>query len=80
MLPVSQLIIRNFVITHISAESAGYWQGVLKISDIYMAVIISSLSLYYLPGSRIKIRGIGESILRLSNINTLMSCWVRLFF
>lgn len=49
MLPVSQLIIRNFVITSISTESAGYWQGVLKLSDIYMGVIFSSLSLYYLP-------------------------------
>lgn len=49
LLPVSQLVIRNYIITSISTESAGYWQGVLKISDIYMTVIISSLSLYYLP-------------------------------
>lgn len=49
LLPISQLVIRNHVITNISAESAGYWQGILKLSDIYMAVIISSLSLYYLP-------------------------------
>ncbi|NLW32495.1 MAG: O-antigen translocase [Fibrobacter sp.] len=49
MLPVSQIIIRNFIITNISQESAGYWQGVLKLSSIYMSVIISSLTLYYLP-------------------------------
>ena len=49
LVPVSQLFIRNFVMTHISANSAGYWQGVVKLSDMYMAVIVSSLSLYYLP-------------------------------
>lgn len=49
LLPVSQLIIRNFIMTRISPDSAGYWQGVSKLSDMYMAAIISSLSLYYLP-------------------------------
>ncbi len=57
MLPVSQIIIRNFIITNISTESAGYWQGVVKLSDIYMSVITSSLMLYYLPRlSEIKLR------------------------
>ncbi len=49
LIPVSQLIIRNLIITRISTESAGYWQGIIKLSDMYMAVILSSLSLYYLP-------------------------------
>jgi len=49
LLPVSQLIIRNFIITRISPDSAGYWQGIVKLSDMYMSVIISSLMLYYLP-------------------------------
>jgi polysaccharide transporter, PST family len=48
-LPVSQLIIRNHLIKNISTDSAGYWQGIVKLSDMYMTVIISSLSLYYLP-------------------------------
>jgi PST family polysaccharide transporter len=49
MVPVSQLVIRNYVIIHISQESAGYWQGMLKLSDMYMTVILSSLAIYYLP-------------------------------
>ncbi len=47
--PVAQLIIRNFIIAHVSTESAGHWQGIIKLSDMYMAVILSSISLYYLP-------------------------------
>jgi PST family polysaccharide transporter len=49
MVPVSQLFIRNFVMTRISPVAAGYWQGVVKLSDMYMGVITSSLALYYLP-------------------------------
>jgi|ERR1035437_68381 PST family polysaccharide transporter len=49
MVPVSQLFIRNFIMTRISPESAGYWQGIDKMSNMYLAIIVSSLSLYYLP-------------------------------
>ena len=49
MVPISQLFIRNFIMTRISPESAGYWQGIDKLSTMYLALIISSLSLYYLP-------------------------------
>jgi polysaccharide transporter, PST family len=47
--PVSQIIIRNYIMTKISTVSAGYWQGIIKLSDMYMTIILSSLSLYYLP-------------------------------
>ena len=49
MIPVSQLFIRNFIMTSISPQSAGYWQGIDRLSSMYLAIIISSLSLYYLP-------------------------------
>jgi len=49
LVPISQIVLRNYIIANISAEAAGYWQGILKFSDMYMAVILSALSLYYLP-------------------------------
>ena len=49
MIPVSQLFIRNFIMTSISSQSAGYWQGIDRLSNMYLAIILSSLSLYYLP-------------------------------
>ena len=44
-----QLQIRNFIITNISVEDAGYWQGITRISDLYLMFITSTLSIYYLP-------------------------------
>jgi PST family polysaccharide transporter len=47
--PVSQIVLRNMVINKMGIESAGYWQGVMRISDGYLMLIITSLSTYYLP-------------------------------
>jgi O-antigen/teichoic acid export membrane protein len=41
--------IRSFLTLSIDAESAGLWDGMLKISNGYLAIITSSFSLYYLP-------------------------------
>jgi len=47
--PVSQIIVRNYIADHVSLDAAGYWQGVWKISEVYLLVITTSLSVYYLP-------------------------------
>ena len=47
--PVSQLILRGFVITHISAVEAGWWEAMNRISHMYLMVITSSFGVYYLP-------------------------------
>lgn len=47
--PVSQILIRNYIADTISIDAAGYWQGVWKISDVYLTIITTSLSVYYLP-------------------------------
>lgn len=44
-----QLMIRTYIINHLSIVDAGYWQGVNKISDIYLSIITTTLSIYYLP-------------------------------
>lgn len=48
-LPVSQIILRNMLIDKIGLNSAGYWQGMMRVSDGYLMLITSSLSIYYLP-------------------------------
>ncbi len=48
-IPLSQIIVRDFITTTISSDAAGFWQGVFKISDVYLMVITTSLSIYYLP-------------------------------
>ncbi|WP_183560813.1 O-antigen translocase [Mucilaginibacter sp. SP1R1] len=47
--PVSQIILRNLVITQLGVNSAGYWQGMMRVSDGYLLLVTTSLSTYYLP-------------------------------
>ena len=46
---VSLILVRNYITSHISSDAAGYWQGVSKISEIYLMLVTTSLSVYYLP-------------------------------
>lgn len=47
--PFIQLNVRDYIINHISLDAAGYWQGIWKISDVYLMLITSSIGIYYLP-------------------------------
>lgn len=47
--PVSQLFIRSYLVENLSWEQAGYWQAMWYISNMYLMVIGTTLSIYYLP-------------------------------
>ena len=47
--PVVQILLRDMVISKIGLDSAGYWQGMMKVSDGYLLLITTALSTYYLP-------------------------------
>lgn len=47
--PVTHMIVRNYIGDNLSWNDAGYWQGIWYISTIYLMVITTSLSVYYLP-------------------------------
>lgn len=47
--PFSEMFVRNHLGVTFGWEAAGHWQAVSKISDTYLMLISSSLSLYYLP-------------------------------
>ena len=47
--PVSHLIVRNYIGESISWEDAGYWQAIWYISSMYLMVVTSTLGIYYLP-------------------------------
>lgn len=49
LLPVSQMLLRGYVISEISAADAGIWEGMNRISQMYLGVITSAFSIYYLP-------------------------------
>jgi PST family polysaccharide transporter len=48
-MPIAQIVLRNLVIEKFGVNSAGYWQGMMRISDGYLMLITTSLSTYYLP-------------------------------
>lgn len=47
--PVVQLVIRNHIINTISIETAGCWEGMNRLSGMYLMVITSSFGVYYMP-------------------------------
>lgn len=47
--PVSQIVIRNMVTGQLGVDSAGVWQGMIRISDAYLMIINMALGTYYLP-------------------------------
>lgn len=47
--PTVQILIRNYIGHTLSWEDVGMWQGMWKISDIYLAIFISVISMYFLP-------------------------------
>ena len=49
VVPVSQMLLRGYVITQISPMEAGWWEGMNRISNMYLMVITSSFGVYYLP-------------------------------
>lgn len=49
VVPASQIIIRNLLVRDFGWEVAGHWQAVSKISELYLMMLVSTLSLHYLP-------------------------------
>lgn len=49
VVPVSQMLLRGYVISSISITEAGWWEAMNRISNMYLMVITSSFSVYYLP-------------------------------
>lgn len=47
--PVSHFFIRDYIISNFGVDEAGYWQGMWYISSMYLMVITTALSTYYLP-------------------------------
>jgi O-antigen/teichoic acid export membrane protein len=47
--PVSQILLRNIISHDLGINAAGYWQAMMRVSDGYLMLITTSLSVYYLP-------------------------------
>jgi PST family polysaccharide transporter len=47
--PVSHLIIRNYISENLGWDAAGHWQAIWYISTMYLTVVTTTLGIYYLP-------------------------------
>lgn len=47
--PVSYMLIRDHLATSLGLSAAGFWQASWKISEIYLMVVTTTMSVYYLP-------------------------------
>ena len=47
--PISYMLIRDHLATNLGLTAAGYWQASWKISEIYLMLMTTTLSVYYLP-------------------------------
>lgn len=47
--PVSQIVLRNMLISTHGIQFAGLWQGMMRISDGYLMILTTALATYYLP-------------------------------
>lgn len=49
VVPLVQIGIRDHIIENLSITEAGYWDSLTRISHAYLAIITTTLSVYYLP-------------------------------
>lgn len=47
--PLTYMLIRDHLATTLGLNAAGYWQASWKISEIYLMLVTTTLSVYYLP-------------------------------
>jgi len=74
--PVAQLFVRNHIVVSRSIHDAGIWEGMNRISAMYLTVITTSLSVYYLP----KLSGLSDSRLIRKEIFTVYKFIIPLLF
>lgn len=49
LVPLSQLVIRGYITNNLSLGAAGLWEGLNRLSGMYLAFITTSIGTFYLP-------------------------------
>ncbi|WP_180182879.1 O-antigen translocase [Acinetobacter sp. YH01020] len=47
--PLSQIVIRGYLVHEYNAVYAGYWEAMIRLSAAYLMLVTTTLSVYYLP-------------------------------
>lgn len=51
-LPLTYIVIRNYIIANVGFKEAGYWEAMNRISDYYLMFVNSIMALYIIPKFR----------------------------
>jgi len=70
-MPITFMLIRDYLTTNLGLSAAGYWQASWKISEIYLMLVTTTLSVYYLPRLA-EIRAASELKIEITNIYRLV--------
>lgn len=49
LVPLTQLVVRGFITNNVSLQAAGLWEGMTRISGMYLVFITTSIGTFYLP-------------------------------
>lgn len=49
VLPITQLFVRSYLARHLSWTEAGYWQALGRLSQAYLNILTTALTVYFLP-------------------------------
>ena len=49
VVPLSQIFLRDYAAYELGWEKVGYWEAMVRLSNAYLILITSTLSVYYLP-------------------------------
>ena len=49
VVPLSYMLIRDHLASHLGLPAAGFWQASWKISEMYLMLVTTTLGIYYLP-------------------------------
>lgn len=47
--PICQIIVRDILLSESGAQSAGLWEALIRVSNLYLMFLTTPLSVYYLP-------------------------------
>ena len=47
--PLSQMVIRSYLVLEYNATYAGYWEAMIRLSGAYLLLVTTTLGVYYLP-------------------------------
>jgi PST family polysaccharide transporter len=66
MSPLGLILIRDLIASHLGLATAGIWQATWRLSEVYMGIVMMSVSLYFLPrlGEVVGTPALREEIMR----------------